>query len=74
MKNPVTPAGIEPATFRFVAQYLNQCATAVPLLDMINLIIIGEQFHHGTPPETNYWKSLAPDRSVVNNISLGLSL
>ena len=32
MKNPVTPAGIETATFRFVAQHLNHCATAVPLL------------------------------------------
>ena len=30
MKNPVTPVGIEPATFRFVAQHLNHCATAVP--------------------------------------------
>ena len=30
MKNPLTPAGIEPTTFRFVAQYLNHCATAVP--------------------------------------------
>jgi len=29
MKNPLTPAGIEPATFRFVAQRLNHCATAV---------------------------------------------
>jgi hypothetical protein len=37
---------------------------------MINLIINGEQFQHGTPPETNYWISLAPDRSVMNNISL----
>jgi hypothetical protein len=27
----VTPSGIEPATFRFVAQYLNHCATAVPI-------------------------------------------
>jgi len=27
---PMTPAGIEPATFRFVAQHLNHCATAVP--------------------------------------------
>jgi len=31
MKNPLTPAGIEPATFRFVAQHLNHCATAVPI-------------------------------------------
>jgi len=30
MKNPLTPAGIEPATFRFVAQHLNHSATAVP--------------------------------------------
>ena len=28
MKNPLTPAGIERATFRFVAQHLNHCATA----------------------------------------------
>jgi len=26
----MTPFGIEPATFRFVAQYLNHCANAVP--------------------------------------------
>ena len=31
MKNPLTPSGIEPATFRFVAQHLNHCATAVPV-------------------------------------------
>jgi len=30
MKNLKTPAGIEPATFRFVAQHLNHCDTAVP--------------------------------------------
>jgi len=30
MKNPLTPPGIEPATFRFVVQHLNHCATAVP--------------------------------------------
>jgi hypothetical protein len=27
---PMTPYGIEPATFRFVAKYLHHCATAVP--------------------------------------------
>ena len=26
----MTPAGIEPAKFRYVAQHLNHCATAVP--------------------------------------------
>jgi len=31
MKIPMTPTGIEQATFGFVAQRLNHCATAVPL-------------------------------------------
>ena len=30
MKNPLTPAWIEPATFQFVAQQRKHCATAVP--------------------------------------------
>ena len=30
MKNPLTLAGIETATFRFVAQHLNHRTTAVP--------------------------------------------
>jgi len=35
MKNPMTPAGIEPATFQFVAQHLNHYATAVPTMHCI---------------------------------------
>ena len=33
----MTQAGIEPVTFRFVAQHLNHCATAVPNQGMYNL-------------------------------------
>jgi len=36
----MTPAGIEPATFRFVAQHLNHCTTAVPIYIMLYYIII----------------------------------
>jgi len=32
MKNPLTPAGIEPVTFWFLAQHLNHCTTAVPYI------------------------------------------
>jgi len=37
----MTPAGIEPATFRFVAQHLNHCATAVP--DQISVSSINNE-------------------------------
>jgi len=37
MKNPLTQAGIEPATFRFVAQHLNHCATAV-LVEIVSFL------------------------------------
>jgi len=33
-KKPMTLAGIEPATFRFVTQHLDHCATAVPALQV----------------------------------------
>jgi hypothetical protein len=37
----MTPSGIEPATFRFVAQYLNHCATAGPNSFIIMEIVLG---------------------------------
>ena len=39
----MTPAGIEPATFRFVAQHLNRCATAVPRWVRVTSDIYGAQ-------------------------------
>ena len=36
-EKPLTPAGVEPAIFRFVAQHLNHCATAVPFRKTYNL-------------------------------------
>ena len=39
-KIPMTPSEIEPATFRFVAQHINHCATAVPSSVSSFIIII----------------------------------
>jgi len=38
----MTPAGIEPATFRFVTQHLNHCTTAVPSTEevLVNIVDI----------------------------------
>jgi len=43
MKNPLALAVIEPATFRFVAQYLNHCATAVPQVILYIVPIITDK-------------------------------
>ena len=37
----MTPLGIEPATFRFVAQRLNHCATAVPRCEHVIIFLCG---------------------------------
>jgi len=42
---PITPSGIEPATYRFVAQHLNHCATAVPCIVKRTLLIIRTYSH-----------------------------
>jgi len=44
MKNPLTPAGIEPATFRIVAQHLNHWATKVCLNLIQSCVRFGNAF------------------------------
>ena len=43
MKIPLIPAGIESATFRIVAQHLNHCATAAPVLSYCTSFLSGDQ-------------------------------
>jgi len=57
----MTPAGIEPATFRFVAQHLNHCATAESLADIAELsnvmfVFVRDVFEH-------IWTSVHTSRS-----------
>ena len=53
----MTPSGIEQATFRFVAQHLNDCATAVPrwlsILFIFHYIFLrlAKQSHFNPYPE-----------------------
>jgi len=46
MKNSLTPDEIETATFRFVAQHLSHCATAVPVQHVTALNNVGN-FNNG---------------------------
>ena len=61
-KIPMTPSGIEPATFRFVAQHLNHCATAVPLIILLLYIKINQDVLYQKCGQTDLMDS---DHSVV---------
>ena len=64
----MTPSGIEPATFRFVAQHLNHCATAVPGLWWCNsrIYTISVNIAHKTE---EYLKDIVSVRPSVYCIS-----
>jgi len=59
-KFPMTPAGIEPATFRFVAQHLNHCATLPRsprnILQTIQYRKLTGLVTSGVGTKTRYWK------------------
>jgi len=58
----MTPSGIEPATFRFVAQYLNRCATPVPHLiiglksNMLPSLTPLHQMHYYCGASLTFWR------------------
>ena len=54
LKIPMTPSGIEPATFQFVAQYLNHCVTAVPCKECNTFKIAQKYFYFSN---TTFWGS-----------------
>ena len=53
-KIPVTPAGIEPDTFQFVAQDLDHCANAVPPFMYIPRIFIVQCASHFRPAQQTH--------------------
>jgi len=73
----MTPAGIKPATFRFVAQHLSHWATAVPPCNKITFInssafvgffkIIIVWFMHGTWKVWNYFVCLRRFSAVLSS-------
>ena len=69
----MTPAGIEPATFRFVAQRLNHCATAVPIFSLLPITksqLVHKKcelkIHKPTSSSTKLWL-----RSMVSDSVIG---
>ena len=65
MKNSNDSIWNQPATFRFVAQHLNHCATAVPFISLFVLL----NFSFMVPCVINQWIRFQPDATIPVFIS-----
>ena len=65
----MTPAGIEPATFRFIAQHLNHCTTAVPKQDSVDLFIL-EHVNSLSLDDKDCCRRLSGQTDVYNRLLL----
>jgi len=62
MKNPLTPAGIEPATVRFVARHLNHCAAVLQSECHSTIDII-------TPPHHRVFRSTSLSYTILVHLA-----
>jgi len=75
----LTPAGIEPATFRFVAQRLNHCATAVPNRNQYQGYLLGDKggrclgLRTLPPPCTDRLEIWEPQSSATQRACTGIN-
>ena len=68
MKNPLTPRGIKQATFRFVAQHLNHCATAVQITPYSYTNIHTNRDMQGHRSMARFWESMADVSTFVSRL------
>jgi hypothetical protein len=71
-KIPMTPSGIEPPTFRFVAQYLNHCATISGTLDHANSLAYFPSQHSASavPVGSTFCSLLGTNWGFMYNVDL----
>jgi len=71
MKNTLTPAGIEPATFRFVAQHLNHWTTAITCWDRQIFYVLKPVLTETRSRGLTLWRLLHVDVRHMANVTWG---